>query len=137
MNIYAVEIILRQNWSIGMFDVCSFYSCMQELDLFWCFKLSKWYIFHKNDKGIALVIDIQSSILFLTNIDSSKGRFIYILDSSNSSSFTFWSSQFTSSSRSNWTSIWTGNSNGTWTDKQSSHFSTANEIRVKATFFFM
>ena len=43
-----------------------------------------WYIFHKNDKGIALVIDIQSSILFLTNIDSSKGRFIYILDSSNS-----------------------------------------------------
>ena len=47
------------------------------------------------------------------------GCFIYILDSSNSISFTFWSSQFACSSRSNWTSIWTGNSNGTWTDKQS------------------
>ena len=48
------------------------------------------------------------------------GCFIYNLDSSNSSSFTFWSSQFTSSSRSNWTGIWTGiwtsNSNGSWTD---------------------
>ena len=42
MKMYAVEIILRQNWSNGMFDVCSFYSCMQELDLFWCLKLSKW-----------------------------------------------------------------------------------------------
>jgi hypothetical protein len=60
------------------------------------------------------------------------GCFIYILDSSNSSSFTFWYSEFTSSSRSNWTGIWTGNSNGSWTDKQSSHFSTA---KVKATFF--
>ena len=46
----------------------------------------------------------------------SMGRFIYILDSSNSSPFTFWSSQFISSSSSNWTSIWTGNSNGSWTD---------------------
>ena len=36
-----------------------------------------------------------------------------------------------------WTGIWTGNSNGSWTDKQSSHFSTAKEISVKATFFFM
>ena len=39
--------------------------------------------------------------------------FIYILDSSNSSSFTFWSIQFAGSSRSEWTSIWTGNSNAT------------------------
>ena len=65
------------------------------------------------------------------------GCFIYILDSSNSSSITFWTSQFRSSSRSNWTGIWTGNSNGSWTDKQSSHFSTAKEMSVKATFFFM
>ena len=43
------------------------------------------------------------------------GRFFYILDSSNSSSFTFWSSKLASSSRSNWTSIWTDNLNGTWT----------------------
>ena len=57
--------------------------------------------------------------------------------SSNSSSFTFWSSQFASSSKSNWTGIWTGNSNGSWTDKQSSHFSTAKEMSVKATFFFL
>ena len=44
----------------------------------------------------------------------SKGCFIYILDSSNSSSITFWTSQFGSSSRSNWTVNWTGNSNGKW-----------------------
>ena len=47
---------------------------------------------------------------------ATMGCFIYILDNSNSSSFTFWSSQFASSSRSNWTGIWTGNSNGSWTD---------------------
>ena len=61
------------------------------------------------------------------------GCFIYILDSSNSSSITFWTNQFGSSSRSNWIGIWTGNSNGIWTDKQSSHFSTAKEMSVKAT----
>ena len=63
--------------------------------------------------------------------------FIYILDSSNSSSFTFWTSQFTSSSRCNWTGISTSNLNGSWNDKHSSHFSPANKISVKATFFFM
>ena len=63
--------------------------------------------------------------------------FIYILDSSNSSSFTFWTSQFTSSSRCNWTGISTGNSNGSWTDKHSSHFSKAKEMSVKATFFYV
>ena len=36
--------------------------------------------------------------------------FIYILDSSNSSSFTFWSIKLAFSSRSNWTNIWTSNS---------------------------
>ena len=65
------------------------------------------------------------------------GCFIYILDSSNSSSITFWTSQFGSSSRGNWTGIWTGNSNGSWTDKQSSHISRAKEMSVKAIFFFM
>ena len=59
--------------------------------------------------------------------------FIYILDSSNSSSFSFWSSQLASCSRSNWTGVWNGNSNGTWTDKQSSHFSTAKEIIFHVT----
>ena len=54
--------------------------------------------------------------------------FIYILDSSNSSSIIFWTSKFGSSTRSNWTVIWTGNLNGSWTDKQSSYFSTAKEI---------
>ena len=65
-----------------------------------------------------------------------KGSFH--LHPANSSSLTFWSSQFASSSRSNWTSIWTSNSNGngTWTYKQSSHLSTAKEMSVKATFFF-
>ena len=58
-----------------------------------------------------------------------KGGFIYILDSSNS----IW----TSSSRGNWTGMWTGNSNGSWTDIQSSHFTTAKEMSVKATFFLM
>ena len=63
--------------------------------------------------------------------------FIYILDSSNSSLFTFWTSQFTSSSRCNWTGISTGNSNGSWTDKHWCHFSKAKEMSVKATSFFM
>ena len=66
---------------------------------------------------------------------ASRGSIIYFLDISNSSSFTFWSSQFASSSRSNWTSTWIGTSNGTWSDKQSSHFRTAKEIRIKATLF--
>ena len=56
--------------------------------------------------------------------------FIYILDSSNSSSFTFWTSQLTSSSR------WTELVSQPVTDKHSSHFSTAKEMSVKATFFF-
>ena len=34
-----------------------------------------------------------------------------------------------------WTSSWTGSWTGSWTDKQSSHFSTAKEMSVKATFF--
>ena len=38
-----------------------------------------------------------------------RGCFIYILDSSNSSSYTFWSSKLASSSRSNWTNMWNGN----------------------------
>ena len=63
--------------------------------------------------------------------------FIYILDSSNHSSFTFWTSQFTSSSRCNWNGISTGNSNGSWTDKHSSHFSKAKEMSVKPAAFFM
>ena len=53
---------------------------------------------------------------------------------SNSSSITFWTSQFGSSSRSG---ICSSNWNGSWTDKQSSRFSTAKEMSVKATFFFM
>jgi hypothetical protein len=65
------------------------------------------------------------------------GCFIYILDSSNSISFTFWSSQFASSSRSNWSGIWNGDSNSSWMDKHSYHFSNPKEISVKATFFFM
>ena len=65
------------------------------------------------------------------------GCFIYILDSSNSSTITFWTNKLSSSSRSNWTGIWTSNSNDSWTDKQSSHFSTAKEMSVKATFFLM
>ena len=72
-----------------------------------------------------------------TTTTTIMGCLIYILDSSNSSSITFWTSQFNYSSRSNWTGIWTGNSNGGWTDKQSSHFGTAKEMSVKATLFFM
>ena len=61
----------------------------------------------------------------------------HILDSSNSSSVTFWTIQFLYSSRWNWTSISTGNSNGSWTEKHSPHFSTAKEMSEKASFFFM
>ena len=66
-----------------------------------------------------------------------RGCFIYILDSSNSSSYTFGSSKLASSSRSNWTNMWNGSSNGCWPDKHSSHFSMAKEMSLKATFFFM
>ena len=67
---------------------------------------------------------------FLVNFFITLDCFIYILESSNSSSITFWTRQLSSSSRSNWTSfwtgiwtgIWTGNSNGSWTDKKSSYF---------------
>jgi hypothetical protein len=118
----------------------------------WIFTLkksiSKWifagYTGSKNQVWNRLKIQfvkLDFSKLILTEIKyrstGGKGRFIYILDRSNSSSITFWTCQFGSRSRSNWTSIWTGNSNGSWTDKQSSHFSTVKEIRVKATFFFM
>ena len=35
------------------------------------------------------------------------------------------------------TELVSGNSNGSWTDKYLFHFSTAKEMSVKATFFFM
>ena len=92
---------------------------------------------------VFIIVQKQCDVLGIYNFGvkrviaskSKRGHFIYILDSSNSSSFTFWSSQFASSSRRIWTVIWTGNWKGTWTDKQSSHFITAKEIRVKAKFF--
>ena len=65
------------------------------------------------------------------------GGFICTFSLSISLSITLWTSKFTSSSRCNWTGISTVNSNGSWNDKHSCHFSTAKEIRVKATFFFM
>ena len=77
---------------------------------------------------------------FFMSIHKIRDCFIYILDSSNSSSITFRTNQFSSSSRSNWTvswtGSWTGSSTGSWTDKQSSHFSTAKEMSVKAIFLF-
>ena len=66
-------------------------------------------------------------------LNLTQGCFIYILNSSNPSSVTFWCSQFNFSSRSNCTDIWTGNSKAF---KHSSHFSTSKEMSVKATFFF-
>ena len=107
-----------------------------------------WFLFLVQTSTTWPQLTLLSSIFFLHNLAKfvlQKGIdprvaemtdlldcFIYILDSSNSSSFTFWSSQFATSSRSNWNSIWIGNSNGTWTDQQTSHFSTAKEISVKA-----
>ena len=76
-------------------------------------------------------LDLHSC--FSRKMTHTQGHFIYILDSSNSSSITFWTSKFSCSSRSNWI----GNSNASWTDKQSSHFSTAKAtaraMTVKAT----
>ena len=107
--------------------------------------ISFHFLSHTKTKSSTIRVYLYALFTFFTiqtghiiaNHLKTMGRFIYILDSSTSSSFTFWSSQIAFSSRSNWTGIWTGNSNGTWTDKQSSHFSTAKEISVKATFFFM
>ena len=72
--------------------------------------------------GLVDLIDVKC-----INVAQPMDCFIYILDSSNSSSITFWTSQFSSTSRSNWTRIWTGNSNGSWTDKQSFHFITVQQ----------
>ena len=73
-------------------------------------KASESHISHKkvfNKFFVYEVGDLWRSVSF------SLDCFIYILDSSNSTSFTFWSIQFAGSSRSKWTSIWTGNSNAT------------------------
>ena len=88
-------------------------------------------------KAVACVKTIfyNGAIIFLHSHYDSKivwhdyGCFIYNLGSSNSSSITFWTSQFGSSSRSNWTGVWTVNSNGSRTDKQSSHFSKRDECK--------
>ena len=56
------------------------------------------------------------------------------LDSSNSSSFTFWISKLASSTRSNWTGIWNGTSNGSWTDEHSSHFHTAKDMHKRKSY---
>ena len=61
-----------------------------------------------------------------TKMRAFKGGFIYILDSSNSSSFPL-IGLVSSLLALEATGIWTSNSNGSWTDKQSSHFNTAKE----------
>ena len=70
---------------------------------------------------------------------SSLGCFIYILDSSNSSSIPFWTSRFGSSSRSNWIGFWTGNSNSKQevVELINNYLISVKEMSVKATFFFM
>ena len=100
---------------------CVFWCRSNKSELFCCFR---WFTLHS---GRDFKINPKNMIQCYK-----RGCLIYILDSSNSSSITFWTSQLGFSSRSNWT----GNSNGSWTDKQSSHFSTAKEMSVKATFFF-
>ena len=67
-----------------------------------------------------------------------KGRFIYIQDSSNSSShFDLVSLPLflEATEPGEPVSEPVSSLNSTWTDKQSSHFSTEKEIRVNATFF--
>ena len=54
----------------------------------------KWNVFFSYFK--TKIIDVRNWLLW--NAYHLKGRFIYILDSSNPSSFTFWTSQFASSS---------------------------------------
>ena len=95
----------------------------------WCEIL--WFFSRDLAFDVIYILDEECSTSSRT---ATRACFIYILDSSNSSSFTFWTSQFTSSSRCNWTDISTDNSNDSWTDKHSSHFSTTNEMSVKATF---
>ena len=123
--------MLQMNWSKGESTISiveedtTFQNCqtekLEEITECQIFRCCRW------------IVREESLQQFLHTM----GCFIYILDSSNSSSITFWTSQFGSSSRSNWIGIWTGNSNGIRTDKQSSHFSTVKEMSVKATFFFI
>ena len=125
MHCYLVHIF--KEGSLLSCLVCFHQKVWTHLFIYWLGKcnLRIWFIcFVKHFSSLAQPLDISVSRQLY---ESLLGRFIYILDSSNSSSFIFWSSKLASSSRSNWTGIWTNNSNGSWTDKHSSHFSTAKE----------
>ena len=130
----------RRKFTTNM-SQCSFHSNFHLLYIFPTYKLDScailstliiFYIFGNTSWLSAETLKLMFKKVHRPRVVSS----MYILDSSNSTSITFLTSQFSSSS-SNWTGTWTGNSNGSWTDTQSSHFSTAKEMRVKATFFFM
>ena len=111
--VFALKRIRKsQIWGLNVF---SWVTCLQSI---------KW-----EKMSIPPILDEKSLIETLV-------CFIYILNSSNSSSFIFWTCQFASSSRCNWTGISTANSNGTWTDKESSNFSTYSK-RDKCTSYIL
>ena len=72
------------------------------------FECSTWNLILKRFANV-----LSATKWMQRKFQSFMGRFIYILDSLNYSSFKFWSSQFASSSRSNRIGIWTRHSNGT------------------------
>ena len=74
---------------------------------FWHTSLRFWFFLSYLITTVKLRGDFWTLSHILTSV--TMGRFIYILDSSNSSSITFWTSQFSSSSRCKWcwNDVWT------------------------------
>ena len=105
-------------WSESkFFQVCIFFS--SPFYLAWAyswisFLLRSPWLTRKENWLSTLDFHSMTVLFFVLIFKWKRGRFIYILDSSNSSSFTFWSSQFRSSSRNKQASSSTGNSNGSW-----------------------
>ena len=100
-----------------------FYFCPQMLPsvrTFYCPNISgqKYlpWLSGPETKNLSFLLSFLYSLIDTLFGNYSMACFIYILDSSNSSSTTFWTDQFGSSSRSNWTVIWTGSWTGNWTD---------------------
>ena len=100
---------LRSPWSIATFPI--FALCHQK-----CLK----FYFEGLINLIISCLNRTMAVWWHIHDKHTLVGFIYILDSINSSTFTFWSNKFSSSSRCNWKGIWNGNWNGSWTDKHSS-----------------
>ena len=122
-NAYAFHTKTIDYW---FYQVLDLWSKGAHVYCFTCFRHHVWKPL-KAKGTLQWWCRISSTLEFALFKKKLKFWFIHILNYS----------QLAFRSRSNWTSIWPGNSNGSWTDEHSPHISTAKEISVKATLFFM